>query len=108
MTAAELANKIGAEPINEPAPNREVTCGYTGDLLSRVMGRAEADCVWVTIMSNVNVVAVASLADVSAVVFAEDVRPDQAAMDAAKEHGINLYASSKPAFELCAEIQGLI
>lgn len=108
MTATELAAKLNATSIVEPALDREVTCGYTGDLLSRVMGRAESDSVWVTIMTNVNVVAVASLADVSAVVFAEGVKPDEAAVEAAREHGVNLYASDKPAFELCGEISALL
>ncbi len=108
MTASELSKKLGAQPAAEPEPGREVTGGYTGDLLSRVMGKAEADSVWVTIMTNVNVVAVASLADVSAVIMAEGVRPDGEAVLAAKQHGVNLYLSEKPAFELCGEIQALL
>ena len=47
-----------------PDPDRTVKTGYAGDLLSWVMGRAEPDCVWLTIMSNANVCAVAVLADV--------------------------------------------
>ena len=40
---------------------------YTGDLLSRAMSRVETDCIWVTIMSNVNVVAVATLTEPAAI-----------------------------------------
>ena len=65
MTAHDLAERLSLQIICEPEPEREVTGGYTGDLLSWVMGRAESGDAWLTIMSNQNVVAVASLADPS-------------------------------------------
>ena len=47
-----------------------MTGAYTGDLLSYVMSRAKSGDAWVTIMSNVNVIAVAGLTDVSCVILA--------------------------------------
>ena len=49
--------------------SREVTGGYTGDLLSWVMARLPADAVWFTVMGNVNAIAVASLADAACIVL---------------------------------------
>lgn len=83
------------------APDRAVTGGYCGDLLSWVMGRAPADGAWLTIMSNLNVAAVASLTDVSCVVLTEGVRPDASLLQKAQAQGINLLGSAASTYE-CA------
>lgn len=100
MTVNELAAADGFRPLALPQGEREVHGVYIGDLLSWVMGRARADNVWVTIMSNINVVAVASLADVSCVVFAEGVTPDDDVIETARQKDINLLVSDRSAYEL--------
>lgn len=101
MTVQELIDRTGFEPILLSEADREVTGGYAGDLLSWVMGRAkEGDC-WITIMSNVNVAAVAQLADVACVVFAEGVRPDETLLQAAKTHRVNLLLTREDTFTAC-------
>ena len=108
MTVAELCNAIGASAICLPNADREVSGGYVGDLLSWVMGRAPADCAWVTIMSNINVVAVASLADVACVIFSEGVMPDGDALEKAKGQGINLLSVECGSYEACAKLSELL
>ena len=58
MTVQQLTEALSLTVFNLDDPDRPVTGGYCGDLLSWVMGRAPADGVWLTIMSNVNVAAV--------------------------------------------------
>ena len=72
------------------------------------MGRAPADCAWVTIMSNLNVVAVASLADVACVILSEDVIPDDDALTKADVQGINLLSVSCSSYETCAKLSELL
>ena len=108
VTVNRLLDELELTPILLADGEREITGGYAGDLLSWVMGRANAGDAWITIMSNMNVAAVAQLADVACVVFAEGVIPDQAAVDAASMHEINLLGSTKGTFELCAEIAELL
>ena len=103
-SSAALAAELGLEKINEADGERLVNCGYAGDLLSWVMGRAPADCAWVTVMSNVNVVAVASLADVGCVILAENAELDDAALEKARAVGINIYRTAMPVFEVCAKL----
>ncbi|MBQ2733973.1 MAG: hypothetical protein IJF74_07430 [Clostridia bacterium] len=103
-SSAALAAELGLEIINEADGERLVNCGYAGDLLSWVMGRAPADCAWVTVMSNVNVVAVASLADVGCVILAENAELDDAALEKARAVGINIYRTAMPVFEVCAKL----
>ncbi len=104
MTVGALSETLSLTPLYEADPTREIAGAYIGDLLSWVMGRAGADTVWITIMSNVNVCAVASLADVACVILAEDVEPDPPALEAAKTRGINLYTSPKTAYELAVSL----
>ncbi len=108
MTVKELALALELEPVCEAEPDREVTGGYVGDLLSWVMGRAQSGDAWVTIMSNNNVVAVATLTDAALVILAEDVRPDPGMAELAERKGINLYRSPEAAFPLCAKVAALL
>jgi DRTGG domain. len=105
MTAAQLKTQLQLETICEGSPEREVTSGYCGDLLSWVMGRAPADSVWVTIMGNINVIAVASLADVACVVLADGVKLDEDARVRAVSEGMNVYSSAMGEFELCRAVE---
>ena len=104
MTVEELAKKTGLATVTLPEPEREISGAYIGDLLSWVMGRASSDNAWITIMSNLNVIAVATLADVSCVIFAEGVMPDGELVSVAKEKGVNLLVSSEPAYETALRI----
>lgn len=99
MKISELAAKLSLEVLAMPSPELEAEGGYAGDLLSWVMGRAEEGNVWVTIMTNINVLAVASLAGVSAVVVAENAEIEGGIVEKAKEQGINLFRSRAPIFE---------
>ena len=58
---------------NPDYEDKEITGCYIGDLLSWVMGRANSGDMWITVMSNINIVAVATLSDASCIVLAEDV-----------------------------------
>lgn len=104
MTVKALAEKYGFEPASIPYPEREIHGCYIGDLLSWVMGRAEADNIWITIMTNVNVTAVGSLTDVSAVIIAEGAKPDASLVEIAQEKGVNILMSDLTAFELAVKI----
>ena len=104
MTVNALIEKYGLTPLSLPDPDREVKGCYIGDLLSWVMGRAQADNVWITIMSNINIAAVAALSDVSLVVLAEDVTPDENVLKTAEAKNVNIARTSLPAFETAVKI----
>lgn len=108
MTVKELADKAGFKEALLPDGDREVCGAYVGDLLSWVMGRAQSGNVWVTIMNNLNVVAVASLSDVSCVVLCEGVELMEDAKKAAEDKEINILMSDKSAYEVCAMLGNLI
>jgi hypothetical protein len=101
---SSLAERLSLVPANVSDGERIITSGYAGDLLSWVMGRAKADSVWVTVMSNKNVIAVASLADVACVIIAEGAKLDDDALAAAHENDINVFYSGKNMFEICRAV----
>ena len=104
MTVTELAKKFEYEILCLPDPERDVEHGYTGDLLSWVMGRLDSGSAWVTIMSNVNIVAVAALADPSCIILSEGVALDEAVKARAEAQGVNVLSSELDTFALCAMI----
>ena len=95
-----MLRRLTPEP---PAP-RPVESVFCCDLLSLAMSRARAGCAWVTVMGNVNTIAVATLADVSCVVMAEGVQLDETARARAKEQGVTVLATEEPVFEAALNI----
>ena len=108
MTVKELVSLPDFSEIQLTSPDREITGAYAGDLLSWVMSRAQSDCAWLTIMSNVNVLAVATLADVSCVIFTEGVVPDAEIISVAKEKDVNLVSTKLPIYEACLMLGGAL
>ena len=104
MTVNELSAIRGFKPVAIPDGEREINGVYIGDLLSWVMGRAKADDAWITIMTNINVVAVASLADTACIVLAEGVSADASVIETANAKGVNIISSEMPAYETAKAI----
>ncbi len=108
MTVLSLKEALDLTAFSLPDDGRTVRGGYAGDLLSWVMGRAQADDAWLTIMSNGNIVAVATLTDVSCVILCEGVEPDAGVANLAAEKGVNLLGSPESVFDLSARLKRLL
>ena len=108
MTVKELTKLISADALSLPDETREVLGVYVGDLLSWVMGRARENDAWITIMSNVNTVAVATLCDVSCIILAEGVKLDPEVLKVAREKGVNVLSADMSAYELSVKLSGII
>ena len=108
MTVYDLSKNSQFNVLTMPEPEREISGVYIGDLLSWVMGRASEGDAWITIMTNLNVIAVASLADTACVILAEGVTPDRELCGIAKAKCINLLGGEDSTFELCAAVKAII
>ncbi len=108
MTVKELAEKLELTALVEDDFDREVTDCYVGDLLSWVMGRAPADSAWLTVMGNINSIAVATLADVSCIILVENAALDADAKTKAEMHGVNILISPENSYQLAKKISVLI
>lgn len=104
MKVSELAAALDLEIINMSGGDRTVKSGYACDLLSWVIGRAEPESAFITIMSNLNTVAVGMLADTSCVILCENVEIDESVRQKADDEGVNLLRTSRNTFEISAMI----
>ncbi|MCR5824324.1 MAG: hypothetical protein K6G60_07845 [Lachnospiraceae bacterium] len=101
MTVKEMADSLGFKILNEAESTNAKKIGsvYCCDLLSIAMSKMSEEAAWVTVMSNMNTLAVASLTDVSCVILAEGVAVDEGMLAKAKEQEIALFSTELPVFE---------
>ncbi|MBT9176585.1 MAG: hypothetical protein DDT20_00905 [Firmicutes bacterium] len=92
-------------PLKSPPIEVEYACA--SDLLSNVMATCPGHCLWITVQCHMNVVGVASLLDVQAVVLVGGAVPDQAVLKKAREVGVTLLATNDSAFNLCGRLYSL-
>jgi len=86
----------------------EVTGGYVGDLLSDVMANSAKGQVWVTRQVHQNIVAVATLKELVAIIIVQGALPDQDTVAKAEKEGLTILTTSMPAFEVVGRIHRLL
>lgn len=105
MTVKELIEKCGFAPVfADGCLEKEVSGVYACDLLSWVIGRAGENNALVTVMTNVNVVAVAAMADLSCIILTEGVSLDANALERAVQYEIPVLSSSMTTYETCVSL----
>lgn len=107
VTVAQVAAELGLTPLVQLAGDRPVTGAIVSDLLSYVMANGKAGQVWVTVQGHANVVAVAALAGLSAVVIAAGFRPEDETCERAQEEGLPLYLSEESSFALAGKLYAM-
>ncbi len=90
---------LTGEEISDGA-DQEITGVYCCDLLSRVMANASKGTVWITVLTHTNIIAVAQLGEIGAVVIPEDIPVPEQTVDKAIEEGINIFSSPMSAYEI--------
>ncbi|HOQ76387.1 MAG TPA: DRTGG domain-containing protein [Thermoclostridium sp.] len=110
MTIRDLTDKLGCRMAagTEKMLDREITGVYCCDLLSHAMAKLDPGNVWITIHTNLNVVAVASLADAACVVVAESIEIEEQSLARANEKQVLMLSSAKTAAELSFEIISML
>jgi hypothetical protein len=106
MNLDQLIKDLDLELLTEKKDFSEVDVnhGYTSDLLSCVMAGAPRQGIWVTLQAHTNIVAVAALLELSAIIITEDARPDPATISKANKEGITLLASKQKSFTVVGKL----
>ena len=104
MTVAQLAETLGLEVISSGDLSREIECCYCSDLLSHCMSNIEYANLWITVQVNINIVAIAVLTELSAIIISQDMTVDKTVIDKAVEEGITILKSTLPSYDLCLEV----
>ncbi len=107
MTITDVIRDLGLSTIVPAQEDIVVQGGYVSDLLSDVMGRAEAGSVWVTVQSHQNIVAVAALADLAGIIIVNGVQPEAAVISKAREQGVAVYGTTGDAFNTVGKLYAL-
>ncbi len=101
MTIGEIIQATGATALTETFDEGSViACGYACDLLSWVMAHGKPGMAWITVQTHMNVVAVATLHDMSLVIVPESGAVPPEVVRKAQEEGICVISSPMTAFEL--------
>lgn len=98
MKVSEL-DQLNEFSLLSDSKDVDITGVFCCDLLSIAMGKAPSGSAWVTVMANVNTLAVASLTDVACVILAEGASFDDSLIEKAKEEGISVFKTDLPIFD---------
>lgn len=109
MKVNELAQKLSLNLLaGEGGLDNEILTCYSGDLLSWVMGRANEGSAWLTVMGNVNAIAVATLTDCACIILTEDAPLDEDARQRADSQSVPVLSTSLSAYELAVKISEVL
>lgn len=108
MKLKEIADAMSLE-VKTPGIDlsREITGGYVSDLLSDVIGNAREGFLWVTLQVHLNIVAVASLKGLGAIVLVNNRTPDEETIRKAAAQNIPILTSPLSTFELVGRLYSL-
>ncbi len=102
MNIEQIQELLNAKKLNSPNSSKQAKCGYACDLLSWVMAKAKPGCVWVTVQTHMNVIAVASLKEMSCIVLPESANMQEEILKKADEENIAVLSSPLSSYEICA------
>ncbi len=109
MTVKEFADALSCKVCaGASGLEQELDGCYVCDLLSYAMSHAQKDNVWITVQTNINVIAVAVLTEVGCVVLPEGLVPDENARAKAEEEGIPVLSAKWTAYEIITKFNQLI
>ncbi|MFC1650457.1 serine kinase [Candidatus Latescibacterota bacterium] len=97
-----LTVKAGAENIEN-----EITGGYASDLMSDVLANAEKGNIWITLQIHQNIVAIASLKELSGIILVHNREPEALTIEKANTEHIPILISDLSAFELIGKLNEL-
>ena len=105
MLVKDLVEKFDLSiAAGENGLDREVMDGYCGDLLSEIMGNAPAGCAWMTVQGHQNIVAVAVLREMAAIIITGDQKPDEETIQKADQESIPILLWPNSSFRLAGHI----
>ena len=102
MKVKEFAEKLGMKTFTgEKGLQREISKVYACDLLSWVMSHATSNDAWVTVLTHVNIMAVAVLLEIPCIILPEGINIEEAALRKALENDIAVLGTTMDTYEIC-------
>lgn len=108
MLLYELEQELALQKLSGPNSEEEIIAGvYASDLLSLVMANAKKGDIWLTHQGHPNIVALASLLQLSCVIVAGSMACQEETIRIASEENISLFVSKLPVYELAGKLYAL-
>jgi hypothetical protein len=102
MNVAEFASRLGGTLITgDTGADRPVKGMYCCDLLSWVMSHAVKDNAWITVHTHLNIVAVATLMELSCIIIPDGIGMEESTAKRAMQEGIPILLTDRSAYEIC-------
>jgi predicted transcriptional regulator len=109
MRLKEIVEKLNLRVLTaEERLEKDVSGGYASDLLSDVIANSREKNVWITLQTHQNVVAVAKLKDLTAIIIVNDRQPEELTLKKAAEEKIPLLSTDRSAFEIAGRLYELM
>ncbi|HRW63572.1 MAG TPA: DRTGG domain-containing protein [Bacteroidales bacterium] len=109
MQVSDLINSLGLKVVSgQSGLNRQVTGGYVSDLLSDVMGNSKEGQIWITLQTHKNVMAIASLKDLAAVIMVKGFMPDEDTIEHSNQEGVPVLVTNEQTFEIAGKLYELL
>jgi hypothetical protein len=102
MNLQQIIDQLNLTVLTEPCDFAEITPtgGYSSDLLSCVMAGAKKGHLWITLQAHLNIVAIAALNEVAAIIISENAQPDSVSIAKANQQGVILLSTPQPTYEV--------
>lgn len=108
MELKSITQILGYEQLVENRENKKISNAYTSDLLSDVMGNADTDSILITIQAHKNTIAVATLADIHAIILCNGRQAPDDMIQAAEDESIAIYQTDDNQFDVSWKIKQLM
>jgi hypothetical protein len=109
MTVGDLARLLSLEILTDDVNlDRKVRTGYVSDLLSDVIAHAPEDAVWITVQRHINILGVAKLKDISAIVIPRNLQLEKDVLEKARNEKIAILRDHRSAFEIAGIIYNVL
>jgi hypothetical protein len=108
MKLREIVKKLNLDvKSGEARLNSDVNRGYVSDLMSDVIANTKKGDLWITLQVHINIVAIATMKELSGIILINSRQPEAATLEKAKSGNIPILVSQLPAFEVAGRLYGL-
>jgi predicted transcriptional regulator len=107
LTLKQLVNQLNLKPISDDWEDTPVISGYASDLLSDVLAKGGDGCLWITNQKHQNIVGVAVMVNLVAVVITGGISPDDNTLEKAKQENIPLFTTDASLFDIVGKLYEL-
>ncbi|MBQ5494453.1 MAG: serine kinase [Bacteroidales bacterium] len=109
MKVKELVEKLNLKVLSgEKGLDREIDGCYISDLLSDVMGNAMEGNIWITLQTHKNVMAVASLKEMSCIILVKNLMPNDETIEQSNDEDLPILQTNLPTYEIAGLVYNLL